>query len=309
MLFGVKNLTLRDFTVYDPPAFGVWIANGFGIRISHIYCIDPVSGPANPIERNTDGIHFNGPIDDVEMSGLTIAANDDGIAFNAGDANLDEKTGGEAIFGGYSTVYGGPITRVSVQGVRYNNCMSAVRLLHGPFLIDQITMGKLTGTVYYHALIANPFGTVPGGGSQTRISIECEIDQTANLDGLAVIGGVTRVFTFKAHRVSGPGTVIAPVSISGSVENLKLELETVDLGADSHEPLVHVTGGTINHLNITGNWKRAVQPPGRQPFVSVTGGLVRKLSLNVNVDNVGCILSHTGGELNGIQTNPSSNGH
>ena len=303
MFFGVKNLTIEDVTVYNPSCFHYWAANCFGVRYRNLTAHDPnVTYTSLPAGANTDGLHFNGPIDDVEIEGCTLTTADDGIAFNAGDGNLDSTDGGAAAFGGYSTVYGGPITRASITGIRYSPAMSCIRLLAGPYLIDQVTATGLSGSVYYHQIIAAPFGSIPtSGGSINRVNIDMDVDQIANQDGMLVLGGVVNDFRLTARRSSGSGTVMGPVLLNGTLNRIRLDLDTIDSGASAAGALVQLTGGSVGNLTVGGYWSRPGQSQGTNPVVSMTGGSATLVRFDgINIDNAGGLLSQTAGTLSAV---------
>jgi hypothetical protein len=308
MFFGVRYLNVSDITSYTSPCYQSWYANCFTVRIQNFIAIDPEVTGSNPeVFNNSDGMHFNGPVDDLEIIGCFLQAGDDGIALNAADGNLQPGDGGGG-FGGFQTVYAGPITRVNVVGIRYNPAQTCFRLLNGPYLIDQVSAYGLSGTIYEDAFInAAPFGTIPLGGTISRVHFDMDVDALEDASpptAVALLGAIIEDFELTCRRNSGSGFVMLPVSINGTIERVNLHLDTIDQGSTAAGALVQVTGGTLANLNVDGYWSRPGQSQGTNPLISVTGGTVTGIRVsNMTVSNAGGIVEQTGGTISALNVN------
>ncbi len=160
--FGAKGIILENVSVYDPGTFHFWLANVQGARVRNLQFNDPNNHGGN---RNTDGLHINGPSSDIDIDGLFGKTGDDFLAFNADDI--------PAVYG--SRVVGGDITNCSARNLRPDDCFSVLRILTGTHLADGIKVSDVRGSSFYFGYAGDTYtgdqGTIPGNGNWGDIEI------------------------------------------------------------------------------------------------------------------------------------------
>ncbi len=124
-LMNLENIAIENVVVVNTPAYHMRFSNVGNIAVSG--CVMESGG------ENTDGLHFDGPANDISISNCTFATGDDSIALNCPEG------------------YSGNISRVSVSGCRFNS-WSLMRLYTsngGPvgFKIDTVSVSKCTGVL------------------------------------------------------------------------------------------------------------------------------------------------------------------
>lgn len=133
-------------------------------------------------EVNTDGYHFNGPFNYVDVGSIELFnCADDGLAFN-----VDDAWGAATFTGPFDNVYG-PGLNISVKGVKLRGTNCGIRLLSGGSPMDRIYIGDVSGTTGAYWLVIDNFnGTqdvLHGPGNINRLIIEdIQMDNTP-LDG------------------------------------------------------------------------------------------------------------------------------
>ena len=152
---GVNHLTLEKLVLLKIKSFGIWVANGRYIVLRDI-AVDNGAPPYTPSLTpsqlladaeeygNTDGVHFNGPIQYLTADDLRLRTGDDAVALNANDSEHDDITLTNEM-GPY--VGQGPITDVVLTNVILQDSALGVRLLSSSQRIDRIVINDVTGTI------------------------------------------------------------------------------------------------------------------------------------------------------------------
>jgi hypothetical protein len=94
-LTNLNNITLENVVVVDSPSYHFRLSNVGNVVASG--CVMQSSGP------NTDGIHFDGPANNIAISNCSFTTGDDAIALNCPEG------------------YSGNISQVSVTGCTFNS--------------------------------------------------------------------------------------------------------------------------------------------------------------------------------------------
>ena len=138
MLFGISilhttSIWLEDLILHDATTYAVCLSN-----CSAIVCRGlRVEAPSN--DRNTDGVHINGPASDVLISGCYFQTGDDALALNAPEG------------------FGGAITRVSITDCIFDHAAAALRtygcaLPPLSFPVSNVSLSACTGSLADSAL-------------------------------------------------------------------------------------------------------------------------------------------------------------
>jgi hypothetical protein len=121
-LINLNNITIENLVVVNTPSYHIRFCNVGNVTVSG--CIIQGEGV------NSDGLHFDGPANDITISNCSFNTGDDAIALNAPEG------------------YGGNISRVTVANCTFNS-WSLMRLytVYGKtqYLIDTVSVSGCTG--------------------------------------------------------------------------------------------------------------------------------------------------------------------
>jgi hypothetical protein len=151
-LMNLDDIKLEKVVVVNTPAFHVRFSNVGNVSVSG--CVMKSSG------LSTDGLHFDGPANDISISNCDFMTGDDSIALNCPEG------------------YSGDISRVAVQNCTFNS-LSLMRLYTtngGPkFNIESVNVSNCTGELTEAAfLIGTTGGSNPNSVTGMNIS-DCKL--------------------------------------------------------------------------------------------------------------------------------------
>ena len=129
--FNVSRFKIASLTLKDPVNFAVNLDLASHFEVSDIE-FDFNSG--NPAPINMDGIHLNGNCRDGTIRDLRGACYDDTVALNS--------------FEGVA----GPVSRITVDGIRAERSHSAVRLLSVTDDVTDVTVRNIVGSFYQYCV-------------------------------------------------------------------------------------------------------------------------------------------------------------
>jgi hypothetical protein len=124
-LMNLDNIVLDKVVVVNTPAYHIRLSNVGHITASG--CVMQSQGPS------TDGLHFDGPANDITISNCSFMTGDDSIALNCPEG------------------YSGSISRVTVTNCKFNS-WSLMRLYtslggSSPYKIDAVSVSNCSGTL------------------------------------------------------------------------------------------------------------------------------------------------------------------
>jgi hypothetical protein len=152
-LMNLNNITIENVVVVNTPAYHIRLSNVGNVVVSG--CV--IQGYGN----NTDGLHFDGPANDITISNCEITTGDDSIALNCPEG------------------YSGDISRVTVTNCKFNS-FSLMRLYTtnggpGKFTIDTVSVSNCSGSLSESAfLIGLSGGSLPNSVASLTIS-DCSL--------------------------------------------------------------------------------------------------------------------------------------
>lgn len=85
-LFNMNNITIDGLVLYSPNSFNVGIANANGVTVTNTKIIDMFPGFNLAGAVYKDGLHFNGNVQNVNVSNIYGRTDDDLLAINANEA-------------------------------------------------------------------------------------------------------------------------------------------------------------------------------------------------------------------------------
>lgn len=158
-LMNLDGITIENVVIVNTPAYHVRLSNVGNVKVSG--CVLWSKG------ANTDGLHFDGPANDIEISRCNFRTGDDSIALNCPEG------------------HGGDISRVTVDSCRFDS-FSLMRLYTtggGPgWRIDSVTVSNCSGNLREPAFVV---GLAPGSRPN---SIDHVIISDCNLAAPGVLG-------------------------------------------------------------------------------------------------------------------------
>ena len=146
MMIGVKNLKVKDITMYDPFKFFFGFGNIDGFEISSI-----TMNLRNTSIAGKDGLHFAGGVRNGLISNIRGNTTDDLVALNFGGDIVGD--GGENGNGDMMAV--GDSYNVAVKDIYSDNAMEVIRLLADDnHKCTDITIDGVYGAVKNHSCIS-----------------------------------------------------------------------------------------------------------------------------------------------------------
>ncbi len=129
-LMDMEQITIDQVTVFHAPTYSMRLSNVGHATITR--CRLAPFGPAEAVQwTNTDGIHVNGPSNDITIRDCYFRTGDDGIALNAPEG------------------HSGDIVRVSASNCYFDGCQVMMRFYSGSrvaALVSDVTVERFTGT-------------------------------------------------------------------------------------------------------------------------------------------------------------------
>ncbi len=169
-LMNLNNIDVENVVVVNAPSFHMRFSNVGDVAISG--CVLRSQG------ANTDGLHFDGPANDINISNCDITASDDAIALNCPEG------------------YTGDISRVTVANCRVNSWTFLIRLhtidsSNGhKFKIKDVSVNNCSGNLAYGGFLLGHGGdALPESIDGLTIS-NCTLNTPAILEIGANFGNV-----------------------------------------------------------------------------------------------------------------------
>ena len=158
-LMNLDNVSIEKVVVVRTPAFDIRLSNVGHVAVAG--CVMESNG------LGTDGLHFDGPANDITISNCDFRTGDDSIALNCPEG------------------YSGNISRVAVSNCTFNS-WSLMRLYTtngspNKFIIDTVSVSNCSGTLAEAAfLIGLTDGSLPNSVASLTIS-DCRLTAPAIL--------------------------------------------------------------------------------------------------------------------------------
>ena len=161
-LMNLNNIVIEKVVVVNTSAYQIRLSNVGNVVVSG--CVMRTLG------ANSDGIHCNGPANDITISNCDITSGDDGIALNCPEG------------------YTGDISRVTVTGCTFNSFtlmrLYTIYLNEGPdFKIDTVSVSNCSGTLSEAAFAIGYIANALHPNSVTALNISnCSLTAPAVLE-------------------------------------------------------------------------------------------------------------------------------
>jgi hypothetical protein len=151
-LMNLENVTIDKVVLVRTPAFHIRFSNVGNARVSG--CVMQSRG------LGTDGLHINGPANDISISNCDFMTDDDSIALNCPEG------------------YSGNISRVEVSDCTFNS-WTLMRLYTtngspNKFIIDDVSLRNCSGTLQEAAFLIGVTESLPASIASLTIS-DCQL--------------------------------------------------------------------------------------------------------------------------------------
>jgi hypothetical protein len=238
-LMSLDNITIENVVIVNTPAYHMRLSNVGSVAISG--CVLRSIGPS------TDGLHFDGPANDISISNCDFTMSDDAIALNCPEG------------------YSGNISRVTVTNCKFNS-WSLMRLdtiqFSGatPFNIDTVTVSNCSGTLAQAGfLIGQGTGSNPNSVTALTIS-DCVLTAPAVLEVGANFGDIalSNVTLVPWNSYEAPGFAFLRTSKyfqNDTYVGSKLSLDNCTISRSKSfqvAALILENGSTINNVVFNG---------------------------------------------------------
>lgn len=297
--FGVNGAKVKNCKIYDPCAFGVWFHNAFNNwEITDNLIIDTVvlalfnAGSSVAITALTyaelgfpdlqypnaqrgvcDSVHINGPAFDGVIARNVCTSTDDMFGLNADDSMLSNGgtypalTGPTAFggTGGFSTVFVGPIDRVTISEMTGICCLTNGRVFtgfgqgsytsYGNSRIDNVIIEKSYGNCYYQGIGITPLTFLTGGN----------------------IGKITLRDLFFTYGTAGNTSGGEYLSLGCNAEQIIIENSTRILPQPATQQTIQIPEGTYGDVIIRGMTIYETTGTITAPMMIVNGATIERL--------------------------------
>ncbi|RSL16388.1 glycosyl hydrolase family 28 [Edaphobacter aggregans] len=296
-LMNLNNITLENVVVVNTPAYHIRLSNVGNVVASG--CVMQSHGPS------TDGLHVDGPANDITISNCDFTTGDDSIALNCPEGysgNISRVTVSNCTFNSYSlmrlyTSNGG--TRFSVDAVSVSNCSGTLAEAaflvgfgrgSGPNSVASLTISDCSLTAPDVLGIAENFGTIALSNvtfvpSQAHVSwVKSESNRVCGFlrpsplyDGIICTGSGLSFENCVIYRSSGINVIPVILENNSTIDNVSFNGFSVqDAGSYFPVPeLVYFGSGSIAQLVLgsvtSNNIKVPVSPGGFSNIRSVSG--------------------------------------
>jgi hypothetical protein len=299
-LKNLDNIVIDKVVVVNTPAYHIRFSNVGNVSVS--------GSVFKSKGLSTDGLHFDGPANDITISGCDFATGDDSIALNCPEGysgNISRVSVNNCTFNSLSlmrlyTSYGGA-GRFSIDSVSVNNCRG--NLWDGAFLIgvgngsnpnsvESLTVSDCLLKAPTVLALAENFGTialknvtfVPYQSNTDWISPQanhiCALARPSPLYGAATCVGST--LSFENCAIDRFGDIFAPAVIvenDSVIENLTFNGFAIANAGGSPTPvpdLMSIGAGSVGRVVLrsldSSNINAPVSDGGFSKIASVSGG-------------------------------------
>jgi hypothetical protein len=259
-LISLDNIVIENVVVVNSPSYHFRLSNVGNVTISG--CVMRSNG------NNTDGIHFDGPANDISITNCDITCGDDAIALNCPEG------------------YRGNISRVRVtnctfksltlmrlystgNGFRYNIDSVAVSQCTGTFLLAGLAIGDGTG--------ANPDSVTGVTVSDCTLTSPTVLDITANF-GTIALKNVTMIPTDKNFQ-PGIAFVRASARYYGPQTYIGASL-TFENCAIAHDGGFDVAAIIMNYKSVIANMVFNGFATNAKALLTIVSGSIGLLTIN-----------------------------
>lgn len=259
-LMNLNNIVIENVAVINSPSFH--------IRLSNVGNVSVTGCMVRTFGVNTDGLHFDGPANDITISNCSFGTGDDAIALNCPEG------------------YTGNISRVTVSNCTFNSA-SMMRLYtipwQGPpgFNINAVTVSNCSGTIVQGGfLIGESAYSLPHALDGLTIS-DCILTAPAVLDVSSNFGNIilNNVTLKPAGSSQAPGYAFVRTSLlyngftyAGS--NLTLNNCSISSGDGATAALILQNNSTISNVIFNGFAASA------QQLIDILAGTLGQLVIN-----------------------------
>jgi hypothetical protein len=283
-LTNLNNIVIENVAVVNSPSFHIRLSNVGNVSVSG--CLMQTNGV------NTDGLHFDGPANDITISNCSFSTGDDAIALNCPEGytgNISRVTVTNCTFNSasmmrlYTIPWQGP-PGFNIDSVKVSNCSGTLgsggfligeSALSLPQALDGLTISNCTMTAPAVLDISANFGSIvlsnitltPGGSSQDP---GYAFVRTSPLYKGFTYAGSSLTFNNCAIAAGESATAALILENNSTISNL-----IFNGFAGQAQELINILAGSLGQLVINSvdgsSIRTAVSPGGFSSIGSVSG--------------------------------------
>ena len=279
-LMNLNNIKIENVVVVNTPAYHIRFSNVGNVSVSG--CVMKSHG------FNTDGLHFDGPANDIAISNCDFTVGDDSIGLNCPEG------------------YTGNISRVNVDNCTFNS-WSLMRLYTttyntNKFNIDSVTVSNCSGKLREAAFLIGISGQSNPNSIDNLTVADCALTAPTilgmaenfgniSLRNVTLTPWVSPPWSDRVCAFLGPSPLYRNVSFVGS--NLCFENCRIDRSGHLIAAVILENDSTINNIAFNGFGVQDVDTAAAVPsLVGIGSGAIGEVVLNsVNSSNILALLS------------------
>lgn len=289
-LMNLNNVVIENLAIINSPCYHICLSNAGNVKISG--CI------LRSLGLNTDGLHFDGPANDIVITDCNLTTGDDGIALNCPEG------------------FSGNISRVNVSNCTFNSPtlmrLNTIESAYGNarFFIDTVSVSNCRGSIVDSCFeLGDGAGSNPNAVTGLTIS-DCNLSAPAILNIWANFGTIALKDVHLSAATSwaeAPGYSLARTDLkllnpdSGYFAGSSLTIENCSISGDGQNGiacLILENGSSIGSLEINGF---GIDQCRSQELVNIISGMVGQLTINsANNANIQSAVSSGGFSSIGI---------
>lgn len=279
-LMNLNNIKIENVVVVNTPAYHIRFSNVGNVSVSG--CVMKSHG------FNTDGLHFDGPANDIAISNCDFTVGDDSIGLNCPEG------------------YTGNISRVNVDNCTFNS-WSLMRLYTttyntNKFNIDSVTVSNCSGKLREAAFLIGISGQSNPNSIDNLTVADCTLAAPTilamaenfgniSLRNVTLTPWVSPPWSDRVCAFLGPSPLYRNVSFVGS--NLSFENCRIYRSGHLIAAVILENDSTINNIAFNGFGVQDVDTAAAVPsLVGIGSGAIGEIVLNsVNSSNILALLS------------------
>jgi hypothetical protein len=269
-LMNLNNITIENVVVVNAPSYHIRVSNAGNVVVSG--CVMNSSG------LNTDGVHVDGPANDISITYCDFTTGDDSIALNCPEG------------------YSGNISRVSVANCTFNSATCLMRvypsnnIFPAAFQIDSVTVSKCSGVGRLAGFLVGEYARDNPNAVLSLTVSDCQMTTPAILEITTDFSSISLTnVTMTPFASYDPDFAIARTYFSASrtaYYGASLTLNNCVIqrtGSQTVAALDLMFGSTISQLEVNGF---AVQDPGGTSYaaapelVNIGSGTIGQLTID-----------------------------
>lgn len=262
---GVENLTLEKFELRNARSFGVEVANANNVRIRNARIKWTQSAPVGGLDYyarvNEDGIHFNGPLENVLIENIYHNGGDDAVALNIDEIRSFPEI--DRLPHSY-----GPGSDITVRNLVMDGSSQGVRIISMDDSVQRILVDGIHGTFEAYAFRLDNLLSTSGNFADITVR---------NIDAKPIAGGNPHYGQSNDAAIGGGG-LWNVVSLMGQGGNISISNVSASDLEDARPAIYMGPNLNLDHLTLDNIVSDATPANPADQLHETYGPLVRHAS-------------------------------